>query len=124
MAVDWVVDDLHGPLGPQPGSAIRVTLFKLKEDLGDHVKSEVLRGIEGIKDSFGFGQVGQFTYGENFSAGRNKGFSLAWLAVFPGVSELEKADSNEQVVIVNNNIKEKFKDYLESELVTDYVVSL
>ncbi|KAG2687583.1 hypothetical protein I3843_09G059500 [Carya illinoinensis] len=118
MAVDWLATAAHD-LHPPPGSAIRVTFLKLKEDLGDDVKSEILAGIRGIKDRFG--RITQFTFGENFSPGRAKGFSLAWLAVFPGRSDLESMDSNENLVYLKE--QQKVKDFV-SELVVDYVVPL
>jgi len=46
-------------------------------------------------------------------------FSLASLAVFPGVSEMEAVDSNEELV---NSQKEKVRDYLDSVVVVDYVI--
>lgn len=119
MAVDWMAaaHDLH----PSPGSAIRVTFLKLKEDLGDDVKSQILACIRGIKDRLE--RITQFTSGENFSPGRAKGFSLAWLAAFPGLSELEAMDSNEDLVHLKE-YHQKVKDFVESELVVDYVVPL
>ncbi|XP_062162653.1 stress-response A/B barrel domain-containing protein UP3-like [Alnus glutinosa] len=117
MAVDWVfvADDLH-VAPPPPGSAIRVTSLKLKDNLGDDVKAEILGGIKGIKDRFG--EISQFTFGENFSPGRAKGFSVAWLSVFPGRSELEKVDGNEDLVI----LEEKVRAFVENEVVVDFVV--
>lgn len=117
MAVDWVADNLQGDLVPPPGSAIRVSFLKLKENLGDQVKNEVLGVIGGIKDSFG--QIRQLSYGENFSPARAKGFSLASLAVFQGPSDLEALDSNEKLV---NDQKDKAREHLDSVLVVDYVV--
>ncbi|XP_012077024.1 stress-response A/B barrel domain-containing protein UP3 [Jatropha curcas] len=118
MAVDWVADDLHGPVIPPPGSAIRVTFLKLKENLREEVKGEILAVIKGIKGSFE--GINQITCGENFSPARAKGYSIASLAVFPGVSEMEALDSKEELV---NLQKEKVRDYLESVIVVDYVVS-
>lgn len=119
MAVDWIAVDLQGPVVPQPGSAIRVTFLKLKEDLEEGVKSEILEVIKGIKNSFG--QISQITCGENFSPARAKGFSIASIAVFPSVSDLEAVDSNQELV---NLLKEKVKEYLESVVVVDYAVPL
>ncbi|KAJ6966582.1 stress-response A/B barrel domain-containing protein UP3-like [Populus alba x Populus x berolinensis] len=115
MAVDWVTDDLNGggSLVPPPGSAIRLSFLKLKEGLGDEVKDEILGSIKGIKGKYG--GIHQISCGENFSA-RAKGYSIASLAVFPGLSEL---DSKEELV---NLEKAKFRDYLQSLIVLDYVV--
>ncbi|KAI4335235.1 hypothetical protein L6164_013901 [Bauhinia variegata] len=117
MAVDWVTEDLQGDLAPAPGSALRVSFLKLKENLGDEVKNEILGVIRGIKDNFR--QISQLTSGENFSPGRAKGYSIASLAVFPGQSELEAVDSNEQSV---NYQKDKVREHLESVVVVDYLV--
>ncbi|KAG8657105.1 stress-response A/B barrel domain-containing protein UP3 [Manihot esculenta] len=117
MAVDWVADDLQGPIVPPPGSAIRVSFLKLKENLGEEDKDEILAFIKGIKGSIG--EINQLSCGGNFSPARAKGYSIASLAVFPGVSGLEAVDSNEELV---NLQKEKVRDYLESVIVVDYVV--
>lgn len=118
MAIDWVaeVQDLHME-PPRAGSAVRVSFFKLKENLGEDAKSEILGRIKGIKDCFP--QINQFTFGENFSPGRAQGFSLAWLAVLPVQSELEAMDSNDDQAFVE---EKKFKDFVESDLVVDYVI--
>ncbi|KAF7837921.1 stress-response A/B barrel domain-containing protein UP3-like [Senna tora] len=117
MAVDWIAHNLQGDLVMPQGSAVRVSFLKLKENLGDDVKNEVLGVIGGIKDNFR--QITQFSYGENFSPARAKGFSLASLAVFPGPSELEAVGSNETLV---NDQKDKVREHLESVVVVDYVV--
>ncbi len=85
--------------------------------MGEDVKSEIFRVINGIKDNFP--QISQISFGENFSPARAKGYSLASLAVFPGVTELEAVDSNHEFV---NSQKEKVRDYLESVVVVDYVI--
>jgi hypothetical protein len=46
--------------------------LKIKEGLGEEVKSEILGVIKGIKGKFS--QIDHITYGENFSAMRAKGF--------------------------------------------------
>lgn len=117
MAVDWVAHDLEGDLSPPPGSAMRVSFLKLKEDLGDEIKNEVLGVIGEIKDKFG--QISQLSYGENFSPARAKGFSLASLAVFNGQADLDAVDSNEDLV---NHQKDKVREHLDSVVVVDYLV--
>ncbi|KAG6756520.1 hypothetical protein D5086_022022 [Populus alba] len=120
MAVDWVTGDLNGgdSLVPPSGSAIRLTFLKLKEGLGDEVKDEILGVIQGIKDTFG--GIDHISCGENFSPARAKGYSIASLAVFRGLSELEAVDSEKELA---NLEKAKVRDYLESVMVFDYVVS-
>ncbi|KAL6222034.1 hypothetical protein ACLB2K_005426 [Fragaria x ananassa] len=117
MAVDWIADGLTGPMGLSPASAIRITVLKLKEELGEAAKGEVLEAIKGIKGKFG--EVGQVTVGENFSPGRAKGYSIASVAVFKGVKEMEEVDSKEELAKLEND---KVTEYLDNVIVVDYVV--
>ncbi|KAK7388248.1 hypothetical protein VNO78_23059 [Psophocarpus tetragonolobus] len=115
MAVDWVAHDLDANnLLPPPGSAVRVSFLKLKETA---VKDEVLRVLRGIPESFK--QITDFSFGENFSPGRAKGFSIASLALFPGPTHLEAVDSNHELV---NYQKDKVRDHIDSVVMVDYVV--
>ncbi|XP_042495971.1 stress-response A/B barrel domain-containing protein UP3 [Macadamia integrifolia] len=116
MAVDWVAD-LDGSVAPQPGAAMRLTFLKLKEGSGDNEKEQVLGVIGSIKDSFP--SIDQISLGENFSPARAKGFSIASLAVFPGLNELDALDSNEELVKAQ---KDKARDLLESVIVIDYAI--
>lgn len=111
LAVDWVAADLTGPTTPPPGSAVRVAFLKLSEGSGEERKSEVLEAIRGIKDELV--GISQFSFGKNFSPERAKGFSIAFLAVFPSVTEMESADSKKE---------EKLKELAESLILVDYVV--
>ncbi|XP_057419038.1 stress-response A/B barrel domain-containing protein DABB1-like [Lotus japonicus] len=124
MALDWVAAEEEaqgGALVPPPGSAVRVTFFKLKEGLGDEVTDEVMRVIKGLQGELKLKQSTiQFTSGENFSPGRAKGFSFASLAVFPGLAELEVVDSDGEVGKYHEN--DKIKDHLDCVLVLDFVV--
>nr|POE97885.1 stress-response a/b barrel domain-containing protein up3 [Quercus suber] len=53
MAVEWVSSSDEGHVYSVPsGSAVKLSLLKLKENLGEDVKSEIFRAIKGIKDSF------------------------------------------------------------------------
>ncbi|KAH1201131.1 Stress-response A/B barrel domain-containing protein UP3 [Glycine max] len=80
---------------------LRVTFFKLKEGVGEHVKDEVLGAIRGIQRKF------QFTCGGNFSPARAKGFFIASL------EELGNYLRNE-----------KIKEHLESVMVLHYVIQV
>ncbi|RVX05446.1 Stress-response A/B barrel domain-containing protein UP3 [Vitis vinifera] len=117
MAVDWVADDLSGPVVPRPGSAMRLTIMKLKGGLGDEEKANILGAIGDIKDCLG--SLNQMTYGENFSPARAKGFSIASVAIFPGLNELEALDSNPELVQLQ---RDKVRDLLDRVIVLDYVV--
>ncbi|KAK9943962.1 hypothetical protein M0R45_009549 [Rubus argutus] len=108
MAVDWVSEGLTVPVVPPPGSAIRVKVLKLKENIGEAAKGEIVEVIKGS-----FGDVGQISVGENFSPARAKGYSIASVAVFKGVSEMEAVDSKEE---------DKVREYSESVIVLGYVV--
>lgn len=118
MAVDWIAEDLRGDVAPPPGSAVRVNFLKLKEDSSEEAKSEVLAAIKEVGE--GLGQIRQLSAGENFSPGRAKGFSIASLAVFDGPGDLEGLESSEEFV---NSKKDKVRNYLESVIVVDYLVS-
>lgn len=123
MAFDWVAPDLRLTVTPKPkpGSAVRVSFFKLKEEEEeeDVKKSEILGVLKETKDGLLLGQqkqISEMSYGENFSPERSRGYSLAYLAVFPGPTELE--DSNEEL----GKLKHKFKDFVESEVVVDFLI--
>ncbi|MED6192992.1 hypothetical protein PIB30_014978 [Stylosanthes scabra] len=118
MAVDWVSPALPAAdIVTPPGSAIRLSFLKLKENAGDNAKDEILGVIGGMKESFK--EISQLSVGENFSPARAKGYSIASLGVFPRVEELEAVVSNEDVV---NAEKDKVRDRIESVVVVDYVV--
>ena len=117
LAVDWVAGNLSGPVEPRPGSAMRLTFMRLNEGLGDEEKEKVLGAVGEVKDSLG--SLDQMTYGENFSPARAKGFSIASIAIFPGLNELEALDSIPEVVQLQ---KDKVRDLLDHVIVIDYVV--
>ncbi|XWS70078.1 hypothetical protein CRYUN_Cryun03dG0018200 [Craigia yunnanensis] len=104
-------------LSPPPSSAIKLTFLKLKDNVSNDVQGEILGVIKGIKE--GISGIQQITCGENFSPARAKGFSLASIAVFAGVEEMEAAEGNEEFV---NLQKQKVRDYLDGVIVVDYAV--
>lgn len=118
MAVDWVADDFSGSPVVSPGSALRLTILKLKEGTGESGKSEVLGVVRGIKDKFP--SIEQLTVGENFSPGRAKGFSIGSIAVFKGLKGLEALDAESELV---NEQKDKAREFLDGVVVLDYVVA-
>ncbi|CAL1413911.1 unnamed protein product [Linum trigynum] len=117
MAVDWVARDLLGPVVPPPGSAVRLSFLKLKEGSAAEAKDEILRVIGGVKENFE--EIQQLTVGENFSPERAKGYSIASLAVFPGVGEIDSMDAKGELV---SSEKDKVREHLESVIVLDFVV--
>ncbi|KAL6220932.1 hypothetical protein ACLB2K_008685 [Fragaria x ananassa] len=92
-------------------------VMAVKEGLDEAAKGEILEVIKGIEGKFG--EVGQISVGENFSPARAKGYSIASVAVFKGVSEMEAVDSKEELAKLE---KDKVREYLESVIVLDYVV--
>ncbi|XP_058079171.1 stress-response A/B barrel domain-containing protein UP3-like [Magnolia sinica] len=118
MGFDWV-SDLDGPISPRPGSAMRITLLKLKEGLGDGEKGEILTVLGGIKASFP--EIDQISFGENFSPARAKGFTVGSVSIFPGVKEMDGLDEKGQMVEME---KEKVRSLLESVIVLDYEIPL
>jgi len=112
MALDWITEVHGNDLVLQHGSALQVVFFKLKEGLGEEVKDEVLKGISGIQHE----KAVQFNCGENFSPGRAKGFSIGSVTVFPGLTELQEADSDEKF-----GKYDKVKENLDTVLVLGYV---
>jgi hypothetical protein len=107
MAVDFVAD---APVNPIPGSVMRVSLFKLKDGLGEKEKSEVLGVIEEFKNQIKASD--EFSFGGNFSPERAKGFSIVSLAVLNGLSDLDAVETN----------KEKLKDLVDSVVTLDYMI--
>uniref|UniRef100_A0A7N0UE46 Stress-response A/B barrel domain-containing protein n=1 Tax=Kalanchoe fedtschenkoi TaxID=63787 RepID=A0A7N0UE46_KALFE len=108
MAVDWIADgDLSAP---GPGSAVRLTLLKLKEECSDEKqKEEVLSIVRGC-----FDKVLQSSVGENFSPARAKGFTVASLAVYRTVEDLEEAD--------NSALEAKVRPYIDDIVDVEYVI--
>ncbi|KAI9191034.1 hypothetical protein LWI28_002548 [Acer negundo] len=110
MSIDWVADRTPSTIVIPTGCAVRVTFLKLKENLGEEVKDVVLGVIK--ENNENLGGIKQFTCGEIFSPALAKGFSIASIAIFKGVNEMEEADLN----------LDRVKDYVESVIAVDYVV--
>lgn len=110
MAVDWVADHDPDPLVLPPGSVVKVTFLKLKENVTNEAKGEILEGMKEMVSG-----IQEMTFGENFS-GRAKGFSVASIAVFPWMAEMEAA---EEFMSLN---KEKGRDSVESIMTVVYVI--
>ncbi|KAJ4831862.1 hypothetical protein Tsubulata_047068 [Turnera subulata] len=122
LIVDWVVDDPRGPLAPPPGSAMRVSLLKLKE--GEAAAKDEVLGV--VKESIGgkgnLGGVHQVTFGENVSPLSAQGYSIMSLVLFHGLSELEAAPAADTIGVEGSLVGKKSKEHLESAIVVDYVV--
>ncbi|KAL6519206.1 hypothetical protein OROGR_018526 [Orobanche gracilis] len=118
MAVDWIADDFCGSTTVSPGSAMRLTVSKLKEGVSECGKSEVLRFAMRMKKKFP--SIEQVTAGENFSPGRAKGFSICSIAVFKGMRELEELDS---ATDAENEQNDTVREFVDGVLVLDYTVA-
>ncbi|CAM8890219.1 unnamed protein product [Rhodiola kirilowii] len=112
MAVDWIADDL-GPISP--GSAMRITLLKLKDDSD---KEEVLKIVRGVSGAFD--KVVQNSFGENFSPARAKGFTVASLAVYGGIEDLEEANNSKKEVL--ESYKENVRPFIDGVVDVEYVI--
>ncbi|KFK35963.1 hypothetical protein AALP_AA4G060600 [Arabis alpina] len=117
MAVDWIADKIPGTLAPPPGSVAKITLLKVKENVSDEGRLEIVDVIKGLNDKFP--GIGQITVGENFSPARAKGFSIASIAYFKDLAEMESVDAQTDLV---NSHKEKVRDFLDSTIVVEFVV--
>uniref|UniRef100_A0A803M8F8 Stress-response A/B barrel domain-containing protein n=2 Tax=Chenopodium quinoa TaxID=63459 RepID=A0A803M8F8_CHEQI len=116
MAVDWVAENLEGPVGVKPGSAIRVQLIKLKEGVEEEKKGEVVEMIGRLKGKIK--GIEQSSIGENFSPARAKGFEICSIGVFGGVADLDSHDADSDPF----NEKHKVRDSVDSLVIVDYVV--
>ncbi|CAI9100695.1 OLC1v1037851C1 [Oldenlandia corymbosa var. corymbosa] len=117
MAVDWVhsTDSVSIP----PGSSMRATIFKLKGDLGDDEKSQLLEALGLLKDKSS-SSIEVHSFGENNTPARAKGFSVPVITVFKDVNELEGFDS-EWESPENEHRHLVIKPKVDEELVLDVV---
>ncbi|KAJ0234576.1 Stress-response A/B barrel domain-containing protein DABB1 [Hirschfeldia incana] len=108
MSVDWIADEAPGILKPRVGSVGTVTLLKLKENVTDEAKKEIMEMIK--ERSRGSDEI---SVGENFSPARAKGFSVASVAYFKDLGEVE---AHEELV------NETVGGYVEDTIVVEFVV--
>ncbi|XP_023644680.1 stress-response A/B barrel domain-containing protein DABB1 [Capsella rubella] len=111
LAVDWIVDQIPGTLAPPPGSIARITLVKVKENVTEETKSEIMEVIK--EKSKG---VDQITAGENFSPGRAKGFSIGSISYFKDLGEIEAMDAQKMME------SDKIRNYIDDTIVVEFVV--
>ncbi|PPD97002.1 hypothetical protein GOBAR_DD05951 [Gossypium barbadense] len=89
-------EDLNSFRTPRSPSCRQGKLtLKLKENLNNEVQGEILGVIKGIKDNVS--GIQQITCGENFSPARARGFSIASVAVFNGVNEMEGSEEKRRI---------------------------
>lgn len=111
MAVDWIPDQVPGTLAPPPGSIAKITLLKVKENIAEEAKTEIMEVI-----SEKFRGIDQITVGENFSPARAKGFSIGSIVYVKGLGEMEAVDA--QMKLQN----EKIRDYVDATIDVEFVV--
>ncbi|KAL9688622.1 hypothetical protein QQ045_033045 [Rhodiola kirilowii] len=118
MAVDWIshAPSFH-PIVTPPGSAMRVTFLKLKNGLAESVKAEAIEVVKGTKKLFG--KIQQSSCGENFSPDRAKGFSIASLAIYPTLTDLEEADAAVEIL---EEQRKKIGEFVDEVVAVDFVV--
>ncbi|XP_047320724.1 stress-response A/B barrel domain-containing protein UP3-like [Impatiens glandulifera] len=123
MVVDWdVFDGLNQPIKLQPGSAIKVAFMKLKEgSTAGKKKEEILGKLGGFKEIIS--SIDQTTCGEILSPARARGYSIAMILVFPGLSKLESSFSDmmrenaHKVAVTTPTVRDLLDDYLTVEFV-------
>lgn len=114
LAVDWLAD-LGGRDAIPPGSALRLTLAKLKPQSATETVLETIS--EAGKRVSGLVQL---SYGENFSPARAQGYGLGFITVFGSAADLEALDDGSDGSLEAE--KEKVRPLLESVIVLDYLV--
>jgi soluble cytochrome b562 len=113
-AVDWVnVADLPSPVSP--GSAVRLTLAKVKE--GVEV-AQLVEKVAKVTKAAAEGKGSRVSFGENFSPARAKGYQFGMVAVFDSVEELDALEGDGQV----EEAKAALRPLLDEVVVLDFVV--
>ncbi|XP_009107204.1 stress-response A/B barrel domain-containing protein UP3 [Brassica rapa] len=105
MSVDWIADQVPRVLKPPGGSVTKVTLLKVKENVTDETKKEIMKVVKE--------ESREISVGENFSPARAKGFSIGSVAYFKDLGEVE---AHEELV------KEKVGGYVEDTIVVEFLV--
>jgi|UniRef100_A0A0E0HRN8 hypothetical protein len=87
-AVDWV-NTAPVPSPVTPGSAVRLSLAKLKEGVEAHQLAEKLAAATAAA---GEAKGAKVSFGENFSPARAKGYQFGMVAMFDSVEGLDEVD--------------------------------
>uniref|UniRef100_A0A0D3GTE1 RING-type E3 ubiquitin transferase n=1 Tax=Oryza barthii TaxID=65489 RepID=A0A0D3GTE1_9ORYZ len=113
-AVDWVNAAL-APSPVTPGSAVRLTLAKVKE--GVEVP-QLVEKVAAATAAAGEAKGARVSFGENFSPARAKGYQFGMVAVFDSVEELDAVEGDGKV----QEAKAAVRPLLDEVLVLDFVV--
>ncbi|KAL6002009.1 hypothetical protein ACLOJK_040573 [Asimina triloba] len=114
LIADWEFD-VDGPIVPSPGSTIRITLLKPREDHADADKETILTVLGEISRS-ALKKVDQLSLGENFSKIGHKGFTVASLSTGSGPQAVKALDEMVEMQ------KERAKGLMESIITVDYEI--
>uniref|UniRef100_K4A1U8 Stress-response A/B barrel domain-containing protein n=1 Tax=Setaria italica TaxID=4555 RepID=K4A1U8_SETIT len=113
-AVDWVnAAELPSPVSP--GSAVRLTLAKVKE--GVEV-AQLVEKVAAATKAAGEAKGAKVSFGENFSPARAKGYQFGMVAVFDSVEELDAVEGDGKV----EEAKAAVRPLLDEVVVLDFVV--
>uniref|UniRef100_I1QC36 Stress-response A/B barrel domain-containing protein n=2 Tax=Oryza glaberrima TaxID=4538 RepID=I1QC36_ORYGL len=112
-AVDWVNAALV-PSPVNPGSAVRLSLAKLKEGVEAHQLAEKLAAATAAA---GEAKGAKVSFGENFSPARAKGYQFGMVAVFDSVEGLDAVDGDGKVEAAKAIVRPLLDDVLELEFV-------
>jgi peroxin-10 len=112
-AIDWVNAALV-PSPVNPGSAVRLSLAKLKEGVEAHQLAEKLAAATAAA---GEAKGAKVSFGENFSPARAKGYQFGMVAVFDSVEGLDAVDGDGKVEAAKAIVRPLLDDVLELEFV-------
>ncbi|CAL5061688.1 unnamed protein product [Urochloa decumbens] len=113
-AFDWVnAAELPSPVSP--GSAVRLTLAKVKE--GVEV-AQLVEKVAAATKAAGEAKGAKVSFGENFSPARAKGYQFGMVAVFDSVEELDAVEGDGKV----EEAKAAVRPLLDEVVVLDFVV--
>ncbi|XP_006657947.3 stress-response A/B barrel domain-containing protein UP3-like [Oryza brachyantha] len=113
-AIDWV-NAARAPSPVSPGSAVRLTLAKVKE--GVEVP-QLVEKVAAATAAAGEAKGAKVSFGENFSPARAKGFQFGMVAVFDSLEELDAVEGDRKV----EEAKAAIRPLLDEVLVLDFVV--
>ncbi|RAL51141.1 hypothetical protein DM860_005497 [Cuscuta australis] len=117
VVADWISDDFSGSTEVAPGSIIRAKLLKLKENLTENKKNQIVDVTKGLKRNFA--QIEQLTVGGNIAEARTKGFSIASIGVFGGLDAVQALDAQSAAL---SDQKDGVRGFVDDVLVVDYPV--
>ncbi|KAL5198465.1 hypothetical protein ABZP36_001977 [Zizania latifolia] len=113
-AIDWV-NAAQVPSPVAPGSAVRLTLAKVKEGVD---VPQLVEKVAAATAAAGEAKGAKVSFGENFSPARAKGYQFGMVAVFDSVEDLDAVEGDGKV----EGAKAEVRPLLDEVLVLDFVV--